>query len=255
MSQIGLQLYTIKGEFERDPRGILKKVAGMGYGGVEFYGNYAGLAMLEIRRELDLNGLKAAGCVVDMEKLTDDAALLQAIKDCGVLGTDVIVCPWINDDRCDCAERCRATARALDRAGKICREHGVTFLYHIHGYEFEDYGGTNLMKILLEETDPASFNLEVDVYWVEDGGQDAMSFLLANWDRTVYLHLKDMRDRETKHDIEVGEGVIDIRGIIALAVRRGCPWLIVEQEMFDMPVLDSAARSFRNIREIMAGLG
>lgn len=252
MSLIGLQLYTVKAEFEKDPLGTLAGAARMGYDGVEFYGSYGGAPICEIKAELDRDGLKTAGCVVDMEKLTNGAALLKCIEDCRVLGTNVIVCPWLNDEHRDSAESCRRTARVLNDTGKTCLEHGIVFMYHVHGYEFKDFGGTTLMKILIEETDPKYFNLEVDVFWVEDGGLDALQFLKDHWDRTKYIHLKDMRDRETKHDIEVGDGVIDIRGIIALAVKKDCPWLIVEQEMFEMPTMASAEKSCQNVNRILA---
>lgn len=42
MLKIGLQLYTLRAELEQDFEGTLRKVAELGYAGVEFYDFSAG---------------------------------------------------------------------------------------------------------------------------------------------------------------------------------------------------------------------
>ena len=60
MLPIGLQLYSVRDEMEKDFAGTLKKVADMGYDGVEFAGLF-GRGADEIKAMLAENGLKGVG--------------------------------------------------------------------------------------------------------------------------------------------------------------------------------------------------
>jgi sugar phosphate isomerase/epimerase len=107
------------------------------------------------------------------------------------------------------------------------------------------------MDILLERCDPALVNFEADVYWIEHAGVDAVQFLKQHGKRCPYIHCKDFKDRTTKRDVEVGAGAIDMRGVVRQARRDGAEWFIVEQEAFDMPPMESAVISLRNLRRLV----
>ena len=47
---IGFQLYSVRNDLERDFYGTLKKVRDMGYTGVEFYNEYAGNSIVDVKR-------------------------------------------------------------------------------------------------------------------------------------------------------------------------------------------------------------
>ena len=57
-AQIGIQLYTVRDLFAKDPQGTLAKVAELGYKEVEPTG-YGNLDPKQFRAALDRNGLKA----------------------------------------------------------------------------------------------------------------------------------------------------------------------------------------------------
>ena len=61
---VGLQLYTLRDELQKDVKGIIEKVAKAGYKEVETYGfsikdQFWGLTPKEFKALLDANGLKA----------------------------------------------------------------------------------------------------------------------------------------------------------------------------------------------------
>ncbi len=93
--------------------------------------------------------------------------------------------------------------------------------------------------------------LEIDVYWVEYAGVDAVSFMRKHADWCAAIHFKDMVDRTTKQDVEVGGGCIDMRTIARIGEEHAVPWFIVEQEQFTMPPIESVAISLRNLRQIV----
>lgn len=250
MARLGIQLYTVKEEAEKDYFGTIRKLAEMGYEGIEFPGGTIQKSSgKELRRFLDDLKLELVGIVFLKDELEDDFdTVLQYCKDCGC---PAAVFPWIPEEF-RTVEGYKGFARKFDFWGKRFKENGIRFLYHPHGYEFEDLGGKTGMDILMEETNPEYTGLEIDVYWVEWGGVDAVEFMKKYGNRSPYIHFKDMKDKETKRDVEVGDGCIDMLSIARIGKQNNAEWFIVEQEEFDMLPLKSAEISLANLRKIVA---
>src|SRR5258706_3470043 len=92
---IGFQLYTVRGEFDRDVPGTLKKVAQLGYQAVEFWG-YAGTpnvyqkySAMELRKFLDECGLKCCGMHLDLKALAKEN-MQQTIESNHTLGSEYL---------------------------------------------------------------------------------------------------------------------------------------------------------------------
>jgi sugar phosphate isomerase/epimerase len=247
MAKLGLQLYTIREEASRDFLGTVAKVATIGYAGIEFAG-YFGTRARELSKVLVDNNIEAAGTVVSLAVL--ERGLEASIEYCDIINCPMIVCPWI-DENLRNPQGYREIAIRFNRYGKLCNENGIKFLYHIHGYEFADFGGQNGMQILYNHTDPELANFEVDIYWVEHGGMDAVKFLKQYGTRCPYIHFKDMKDKVKMLDTEVGEGILDLAGIIQEGNKYRADWYIVEQEQFDISPMESVAISLRNLRHLL----
>ena len=67
---VGLQLYSIREDCQKDLPGCLSAVAKMGYDGVEFAGYY-GRSAAELRKMLDDLNLKALSTHINIKTLTD----------------------------------------------------------------------------------------------------------------------------------------------------------------------------------------
>jgi len=249
MGRLGIQLYTVKDEAEKDYFGTIRKLAEMGYEGIEFHGGtMAKSPARELKIFLDDLKFELIGLVFGKDELENQLdKVLQYCKDCKCT---VVLFPWI-DEKCRTAEGYKEFAEKFNFWGRKFKENGIQLLYHTHGYEFENLNGKTGMEILMENTDPEYFNLEIDVYWVEWGGVDAVQFMKKYGNRSPYIHFKDMRDRETKHDVEVGDGCIDMLSIARIGKENNAEWFIVEQEEFDMPSLKSAEISLKNLKRIV----
>src|SRR5215203_2520923 len=70
MNQIGMQLYTVRNELEKDFDGTLAKVAAIGYKEVEFAG-YFKRTPQQVRAALDKTGLSSPAAHVEYALLTD----------------------------------------------------------------------------------------------------------------------------------------------------------------------------------------
>ncbi len=240
--RVALQLYTVRDETKSDFAGTLRRVAQIGYSGVEFAG-YGNLSSQEMAALLAETGLRAASTHLGLDAL-QDAQLDAAMQYCQDIGCSFIVLPWLaNEWRT--REGIQALAPRLSTIGQRCREHGITFAYHNHDFEFTRVDGTYLLGYLLQVTDPSLVKIELDVYWAAYAGVDPASYLQTLADRVALIHLKDMAaDRSMT---EVGKGLLDMRSICAFAQARGL-WGIVEHDHPHIPSLESARISWEYFR-------
>ncbi|HZK26842.1 MAG TPA: hypothetical protein VFD00_04790, partial [Thermoclostridium sp.] len=95
IEKVGLQLYSVRDEAEKDFLGTLEKVAAMGYKAVEFAGYFNTPAEV-LKETLDRLSLTPISAHVAKELLRDD--LDNVIAYYKSLGTKCIVLPWASAD-------------------------------------------------------------------------------------------------------------------------------------------------------------
>jgi len=240
--RVALQLYTARDETKKDFAGTLRRVAQLGYAGVEFagYGNLSAQAMLALLAE---TGLKAVSTHAGLDGLSEEQ-LDASIHYCRAIGCPVIILPWLASEWRALAG-IRALGPRLNAIGQRCRDAGLVFGYHNHDFEFASVDGRTLLDHLLEVTDAALVKIELDIYWAAFAGYDPLALLNRLGERVSLIHFKDMAlDRSM---IEVGKGVLDMQGITAFAQQHGI-WAIVEHDNPAMPSLESARLSLEYFR-------
>ena len=204
----GLQLYTIRSLMQDDVPAALALVAEVGYRHVEFAG-YFGYPASELRLMLDDLGLAAPATHVSP---ADMAESLEAVVESALtMGHRYPVVYAIDpesratlDDYYRVAERFNAWGEACDRAG-------LRFAYHNHAFEFESIDGQVPFDVLLDATDPALVDFELDLYWIRAGGRSAVEYFERYPGRFTLWHVKDMDTRG--EIIDVGDGVIDFASL------------------------------------------
>lgn len=240
--RVALELYTVRDETRRDFAATIRRVAQIGYPGVEFAG-YGNLTSLEMSALLAETGLRAVATHLSLDAL-QDKRLDESIRYCLDIGCSIIVLPSLKEEQ-RTLEGMQVLAPQLNAIGRRCQEHGITFGYHNHNFEFAQVHGRYLLDYLLEATDPSLVKSELDVYWVAYAGVDPVSYLQTHADRIALIHLKDMAaDRSMT---EVGKGVLDMQAIWDFAQARGI-WGIVENDYPQMPSLESARISLEYFR-------
>src|SRR6266699_7307235 len=131
--QVALELYTVRDETGRDFAGTLRRVAQLGYAGVEFAG-YGDLTAQEMSTLLAETGLRVAGTHLGLDAL-QDPQLEASISYCKDIGCSIIVLPWLAKEW-RTQEGLQALAPRLNAIGQRCQEQGITFGYHNHDFEF-----------------------------------------------------------------------------------------------------------------------
>ncbi len=236
--QVALQLYTVRDETRLDFAGTLQRVAQIGYAGVEFagYGNLTSLEMSDLLAETKLKAVSTHLGVAALE----GTQLSASIRYCKDIGCSFIVLPSLPKEW-RTQEGIKVLAPRLNAIGRQCQEHGITFGYHNHDFEFTKVDGLYLLDYLLQATDPSLVKIELDVYWAAYAGIDPVAYVQELVDRVILVHLKDMAaDRSMT---EVGKGMLNLRQICAFAQVRGL-WGIVEHDHPQIPSLESAKISF-----------
>ncbi|MFQ3611336.1 MAG: sugar phosphate isomerase/epimerase [Fimbriimonadales bacterium] len=250
MPRIGLQLYTLRDDIARDFEGVVRAVARMGYEAIEHGGGF-GAPPESLQSLLQETGLSVAGLGYSLEDV--ETRLSEAVDYLHALNTQYAITFWIDESQRRTADDWYRLAERFQRAGEALAQHGIHYLYHLHGYEFSPVDGDRRgVDILMENTQPDAFNLEPDTYWVEYGGADAVAFCTQYAHRIRCVHLKDYVSKPDMHDVEIGEGAIDMKAIVRLAFQHDWDWLIVEQERYFRTPLESAERCYQNLKRIVA---
>jgi sugar phosphate isomerase/epimerase len=235
--RIGLQLYSLRNQFDKDVPATLDEVKAFGVKNVELAGTYK-LTPEQFRAELDGRGLKAVSGHFGFDRLRDDVE--GVARDAKVLGLEYVGCAWIpHGDPFD-EKTCREGAAVFNRAGEALAKHGLKFFYHSHGYEFQPYQDGTLFDLLMKETNPKFVNFEMDVFWIVHPGQEPVKLLQKFGARWQLMHVKGMRDStptglltghsEVTNDVAVGTGKIDYVPILREAKKIGVKYFIIEDE-------------------------
>jgi sugar phosphate isomerase/epimerase len=273
LKHIGLQLFSIPKMLEKDFRGGIAFIAGLGYSEVELYGPYPfsapeeiakwrtitpqlgfsgsgffGLTDTQVHSILKEHHIAAPSMHTDLITLQTRMGELAAAAH--VLGAAYVTLPAIPQEKRKTLDDYKRMADSFNAIGEEARRHGLKYAYHNHGYGQHEMQGEIPLKLMLQRTDPALVFFEMDIYWTTAGGGDPIELLETYPSRYKLMHLKDMKElKHFKGDggdptqwialfpymTSVGDGVLDIKGIVSQARRAGVEHFFVEQDMVANP--------------------
>jgi sugar phosphate isomerase/epimerase len=219
LKKVGIQLYTLRDQMEKDLPGTLERVAQIGYKEVEFAG-YFGRKPNEIRQLLQQLKLSAPSSHVPYP--ADSAAWRQTLADAKTAGHQYVTVAWTPDEKRTRAGGFKAVADDFNKAGAEARKSGLRFAYHNHDYELKAADGGELpFDTLLEHTDPKLVSYEMDLYWMVKGGADPLDYFKKYPGRFAMVHVKDSTPAPERKMADVGSGTIDFPKIFAYDAAHG----------------------------------
>ena len=243
---VALQMYTVRDVAESDFLGTVRKVAEIGYSGIELAG--VPVPAQDLKDAMDDLGLEAASIHFGYQALTEDASA--CIETAVAVGCRYVTCSGLFTKLRETAEGFEQAGVELSRAGRKCAEHGIELCYHNHSFEFARFGGKYAYDILFESSDRHFLKAQIDTYWVRHGGEDPAAYIRKYAGRCPLVHLKDMADDAERSFAEVGEGILDFEAIFKASEAAGVQWYIVEQDFCKGSSLDSARTSFENLKRM-----
>lgn len=234
LKAFGLQLYTLRADLPKDPKGILKQVAGFGYKQIEGYegpkGMFWGMTNKEFIAYLDELGMTMVSSHCDISKDFERKA-----AEAAEIGMKYLICPYKGPQKE--IDAFKKFADEFNQKGEICKKNGLRFAYHNHDYSFIQLNGEMGQDVMMKNTDPALVDFEMDMYWVITGGQDIETWLKKYPNRFRLCHVKDRKKgaapTEKDASCDLGTGSIDYGKILKTARKYGMQYYIVEQERYD----------------------
>ena len=245
MARVGLQLWTIREECDRDLERALRTVGVQGYDGVELF-QLHGHRAERVRAWLDAANLVAAGRHVRLE--TIERELPQLADELRVLGTDRAAIAWIDPEA---LERPGEVQERIANAARAAHDRGIRLGFHNHWAEPVPLDGGLSFLDRLRELPPELLWLELDLGWVWQAGVDPVAELEKTAGRCPLVHVKDYASREGRDDVPVGDGVVDYDRVLPEALAAGVEWLIVEEDEVEDDAFAATQRSLDAVRGIV----
>ena len=233
----GMEAYTYRHSFKKDVAATLDSIKALGITELESGPSPNGLTPEAFRRLLDERGMTCPSIGVGYEALVKDPDLVA--RQAKTLGASYVMVAWIPHQKTFTLADAQKAAADFNRAGKVLQEKGITFCYHIHGYEFQPYRNGTLFDYLAQHTDPKYVSFEMDMLWAFHGGQDPVKLLNKYGKRWKLMHLKDLRkgvegnlsgNTPTENDVVLGTGQLDVPAILKAAKKAGIKHYFIEDE-------------------------
>jgi sugar phosphate isomerase/epimerase len=279
---IGIQLYTIGDDMQKDAPAAVKKIAQIGYKEVETAGFGSAGSAAALRKLLDDNGLKcpSAHLTFDLKNLNkafDQAHALgctyatasvprmlvretpsldgperaKAIQMISAMMSE----PWTNDEL-------KRMIDAMNQIANAAKKQRLTFASHNHTYEFLTAGGQPALYRMIPQTAASGVVFEIDCGWATVAGYNPVDLVNKFPGRIKMLHVKDFLAFEkgaapasanAPKGSEIGQGVVDYKKIFAGMKGKGIQHIFVEQEgpFTRMPAMQSAEVDFKYLHSLV----
>lgn len=255
-ANVGFQLYTVRKEIERDFDGTIRKLAGMGFLGVETYPLPANVSLEQAAKCFKENGLKVLGMHTELP-VGDERYNILKMADAYECA-NVVYPGWPKglsasdpnlfhtaSEIFSTVDKVKHTVDIYNEINTYLRSRGLKFGIHNHWWEFEKQDGIIPFYYFLEHLDKTIF-FEVDTYWAKAAGQDPAKVVKDFGRRAPLLHIKDgpaTKDEKMFANVPVGSGTQDVRAITK-AGGAHTQWMIVEFDEYSGNIIEGLQQSY-----------
>lgn len=252
---VGLELYSVRGEMQKDLKATVTAVAKMGYEVVEFYGPYFSWTLdqaKEYRKLLDDLGIKCSSTHNSgMGSFTGDG-IAKAIELNKILGSKYII--MASAGRVEPGlDGWKKVADTVTAATEKFRAAGLKAGFHNHKLEFVAVNGKTPMEVLADNT-PKDFALQLDLGTCVEAGVDPVAWINSHPGRITSLHLKEWASGagpDKGYRALTGEGDVPWKKVFEAAeAKGGVEFYLIEQEGSRFSEFESAQRCLAEYKKI-----
>lgn len=234
---LGVQTYSFRKSFPSGVEKVLDTIKMFGFTEIES-GAPRGMTPEAYKRLCDARGISIPSTGASFEELQNspDSVAMRA----KALGAKYVMTAWVPHKKGEFnLDDAKKAVQVFNSAGKVLKEHGLTFCYHAHGYEFQPHENGTLLDYIFANTNPEYVSFEMDIMWVYFGGGDPVALLKKYPNRWKLMHLKDLRKGTPKdltgltaedNDVPLGTGELNIPAILKEAKRIGIKHYFIEDE-------------------------
>ncbi|MBI1763919.1 MAG: sugar phosphate isomerase/epimerase [Acidobacteria bacterium] len=253
---VGIELYAVRDELQKDLMATVRAVAKLGYEVVEFYAPYSLWTpeyAKEVRKLLDELKIKCLSTHNGANVFTPEN-LPKAIELNQIIGSQTLV--MASAGRVEGLDGWKGVADKLTLAQEKLKPLGMRAGFHNHKMEFMAIEGKRPMDVLAANT-PKEVTLQFDVGTCVEAGQDPIAWINANPGRIRSLHLKDWAAGSEKDEkgyrVLFGEGAAPWQKIFAAAeAKGGAEYYLIEQEGSRFGSLETAEKCLATYKKLHA---
>ena len=248
---IGLELYSVRQELQKDDVGTVKAVAKMGYDAVEFfspYGNWTTAKAKDMRKLLDDLGVKCLSTHNSAGSFAADK-IDHAIELNQILGSRLIV--MASAGKVVDLAGWKVVAEKLNAGAEKMKGAGIRAGFHNHRVEFMPMEGKTPMEVLAAET-TKNVVLQLDVGTCVEAGVDPVAWIKKHPGRIASIHAKDWsKDPAIGFKALFGEGDSPWKKIFEAAEKKGgVECYMVEQEGSRFSPMETAEKCLASIKKL-----
>jgi len=232
IKKFGLQLWTMRDELPKDPKGILKQIASFGYSNIESFegqqGMFWGMKNTEFKKYISDLGL-----TMHSSHYGNDKDFEKKVADAAEIGMKYLILAWEGPGKT--IDDYKRYAEDFNKKGELCKKNGLRFAFHNHDFTFKKLEGQYAQDVLLNNTEASLVDFEMDIYWVVTAGQDPEAWFKKYPNRFRLCHVKDRIKESTEDNASctLGTGSLNFPKILKTAKENGMHYYIVEQERYD----------------------
>ena len=243
LQRIGIQLYTLRDAARADLDRTLADIAAAGYTDVEMLMSLRNFnhSPADVRKMLDAHGLRAPSTHIGTATL---ANVDGAVDEARTLGHKYLILADLPASARQSLEGFAGYADTLNRAGEVARKHDLWIAWHDEADDFKSFGGQQGYDALVARLDPSLVRLQLDTGNAMVGGRDPMDLMNRYGNRYYSFHIKDAPAIPSPHDVELGKGIVDLRGILSRVKSFDDRYFYVEQETYPDTPLESVKRDY-----------
>ena len=249
----GVQMFMVRRQAATDLAGAFRAIKKAGFDQVELYPIAYKQPAAALKQMLGDTGLTSVAGHFDY------TGRAMSVEYAHALGLKYLVCPMLPKEQWGSLDGFKQAAEYFSQWAEATHKAGMQFAFHNHDYEFKPMSGSTGFAELMRGTDAKLVKLEMDVYWLTQGGQDPAAMLAKYADRAVLLHMKDREagapvsydmEKGAEHFRELGKGSLDWPGLLAQARRQGIRYAFLDQDETAGPVEESMKASRDYLRTI-----
>lgn len=234
---IAAQLYSLREELSKNFDAVVKKIAEIGFIGVETAGfqgtTLKKAAKLFYELKLVVTSVHAPMPIGESKQQTLDMMhSLDSKRIVSVLGPDY----FLTEDKI------KETCEKFNESSAVAIENGMSFAFHNHWWEFLTLNNRLVYEIMLDYLEPEVL-FELDTYWVKYAGLNPAEILKKIAKRAPILHIKDGNCKNEKFMTAVGDGIMDFQSIVK-AGNNNIEWMIVELDNCETDMMKAIEKSY-----------
>jgi sugar phosphate isomerase/epimerase len=244
---VGVQLYSLRDDMQKDPKATIEKLGKIGFSFVEAYGyengKLFGMAPAEFSALIEKNGMKLFGAHTgaNMPDSANYAKTMawwdKCIADHKAAGVKWLIQTWIDSISYTSIANLKKQCEYFNTIGEKCNAAGLMFGYHNESTEFKEVEGQIVFDYMIRNVDSTKVFFQLDNMNMSIAGKNPIDYIKKFPGKFIIWHVKDEK--------ELGaSGKVDLKGLFENADLSGVKYYVVEQEAYTTTPFEGIQKDF-----------